>query len=62
MGLGLAVDRTVVVGWPLAADKAVVVVVVVVVVDVETLAAGRLALPVVDTVAVELRVQAFESG
>lgn len=46
------------VGWPPAVDKAVAVVVDVV----ETLAVGKLASVAVDTVAVELMVQAFELG
>lgn len=55
MEVGRAVDRTAVVGWPLAADKAAVG-------AGATLAVGKLAWPVVGTVAVELTVQAFESG
>lgn len=57
-------DRTVDVaeGWPPVADKAVAVVVVVVVAVVQTLAVGKLASVVADTVAVELMVQAFGLG
>lgn len=50
------VDVVVAVGWPLAADK------VVVVVAVKTLAVGKLASVVVDTVAVELMVRAVGLG